>query len=253
MSRALILTYHAVEHGPAPICIEPHLLEQHLDVIAESGATVLTIGALADAIRHDRLPVRAVAITFDDAYASVQRNAAPLLAERGLVATVFCVAKRLGGRSAWPSQAHWAPDLPLAGANELAELAAAGWEIGSHGLDHDPLIADDGLERELSESRALLEAAAGATVRSLAYPYGVVPRGAATALLAAGYEVGCTTRMSVVRPGVDPLSLPRVDIHYLRRPDRLRAALAGRPDVYLRARALGARIRRLARRDYASG
>jgi peptidoglycan/xylan/chitin deacetylase (PgdA/CDA1 family) len=251
MSRALVLTYHAIEPGPPPLCVEPGLLERHLDAILESGARARTVGALADSVRTGRLPGRAVAITFDDAFAS-SSAAAPLLAERGLVATVFCVARRLGGRSDWPSRAPWAPDLPLAGAAELARLGAAGWEIGSHGLDHDVLTNGAALRHELVESRRLLEGAAGVAVRSFAFPYGVVPEGAADALRESAYAAACTTRASVVRPGSDPFALPRVDAHYLRRPELLRAALAGRLDLYLRARDGGARLRRLARRDYAT-
>jgi peptidoglycan/xylan/chitin deacetylase (PgdA/CDA1 family) len=250
MSRALILTYHAVEQGPPPLCIEPGLLERHLDAILESGAAVLTVGELGDALCGDRLPERAVAISFDDGFASVPSSAAPLLAERGLVATIFCVAQRLGGRSDWPSRAAWAPTLPLASGIELAQLAAAGWEIGSHGLDHDALAEAGELRRELAASRRLLEGTAGGTVRSFAFPYGIVPKEASGALVEAGFTAACTTRVAVVRRGADPFALPRVDAHYLRRPELFRAALAGRLGLYLRARDGGARIRRLARRDY---
>jgi hypothetical protein len=87
-------------------------------------------------------------------------------------------------------------------------------------------------------------------VRSFAYPYGIIPQNAPGALREAGYSAACTTRAAPVRPEADPFTLPRVDAHYLRRPGMLRAALAGRLDLYLRARDGGARIRRLARKDY---
>src|SRR5204862_10841 len=74
-----------------------------------------------------------VAITFDDGFASVARTAWPLLAERGLTATVFCVAGYLGGANDWPTQATGAPRLPLADAASLTALAAEGVELGAHG------------------------------------------------------------------------------------------------------------------------
>ena len=246
MSRALLLTYHAVEPGPPPLCIAPELFARHLDAIVESGASLLTVGALAAALRGRRLPERAVAITFDDGYASVGETAAGLLAERGVVATVFCVARRLGGQSDWPSRPQSAPLLPLADAAQLKQLAEMGWEIGSHGLDHDVLV--DG--SELAESRRLLEAATGVEVRSFAFPYGVVPPRASAEVARAGYEAACTTQLAQATSASDPLALPRVDAHYLRRPALLRAALAGRLDLYFRARAAGGRVRRIARKDY---
>jgi peptidoglycan/xylan/chitin deacetylase (PgdA/CDA1 family) len=245
-SRALLVTYHAVEAGPPPLCIDPELFARHLDAIVESRATVLTVGALAAALRDRRLPERAVAITFDDGCASVAETAGGLLAERGLVATVFCVARHLGGRSDWPSQPDSAPLLRLADAVQLKQLAESGWEIGSHGLDHNVLV--DG--SEFAESRRALEAATGVPVRSFAFPYGLVASGASTELVRAGYEAACTTRIAPATVASDPMALPRVDAHYLRRPALLRAAFAGRLDLYLRVRAGGARARRLVRKDY---
>jgi peptidoglycan/xylan/chitin deacetylase (PgdA/CDA1 family) len=236
---SLILTYHAIEAGPAPLCIEPELFARHLDEIVSSGAEVVTVSELREL-------ERAVALTFDDGYASVAAVVAPLLAARGLVATAFCVAGRLGGRSDWRSRAARARVLPLASASELRRLADAGWEIGSHGFDHEP-----GIDRVV-ESRRLLEEAVGRPVRSFAYPYGVVLEGAPAGLAEGGYEAACTTRPSRVRPGADPYLLPRVDAHYLRRPSLLRAVLAGRLDGYLAARGIAARARRLLVRDYAA-
>ena len=189
------------------------------------------------------MPELAVAITFDDGYASV----ADAAAGKGIAGTVFCVAGRLGAWNDWPSQPASTPRLRLADPRRLRELASAGWEIGSHGLDHNVLV--DG--SEFAASRRRLEDEVGVSVRSFAFPYGIVPPGATAELARAGYEAGCTTRLAVADDGCDPFALPRVDAHYLRRPAVLEAVLAGRLDLYLRARARGARIRRLVWKDYA--
>jgi peptidoglycan/xylan/chitin deacetylase (PgdA/CDA1 family) len=84
---ALILTYHAVERGPAPLCVDPGLFREHLDVLAGAGAAVLTVSQVAEAVRGGALPERAVAITFDDGFAGVAEHAAEALAERGMRAT----------------------------------------------------------------------------------------------------------------------------------------------------------------------
>ncbi len=249
---AVILTYHAVERGAGPLFVEPGLLAAHLDCIVESGAAVLTISAIAEALRSGTLPERAVAITFDDGCRSVASVAAPLLAERGLPATVFCVAGHVGGESDWPSALPDAPRLALAGAGELAELAAHGWEIGSHGMDHAPLVADAEafLQRELVDSRLVLEQTIGAPVRSFAYPYGVAPMARARRAVEETYAAACTTAPGRVEPDTDVFALPRIDAHYVRRPQLLRRALEGSLGPYLQARRLGARARRAVRKDY---
>ena len=53
-------------------------------MIADSGATCLTVRELGMALRDGALPERAVAITFDDSCESVVTNAAPVLAGHGL-------------------------------------------------------------------------------------------------------------------------------------------------------------------------
>jgi peptidoglycan/xylan/chitin deacetylase (PgdA/CDA1 family) len=250
---AMILTYHAVEPGPPPLCVDPQLFARHLDCISASGARVVTVRELADDVRAARALGGAVAITFDDGLASVARNAAPLLHERGLVATVFCVAGRLGAATDWPSRAPGTPVFEVAAADEVAALAAAGWEIGSHGLDHDPLLDGERLRAELVESKRILEQAASTEVASFAFPYGAEAPGIAAALEGAGYEAACSARLALVGPAADAYALPRVDAHYVRRPALLREALAGRAGFYLGARGVGSRLRRLVRHDYAQG
>ncbi len=252
-NRLLVLGWHNVDSTwcfPAPAGAGLRGLARQLRVLRSVANVVPLAAALADLTAGRSLPPRAVAITFDDGFANVADEAAPLLLERGLTATVFCVASRIGGRSDWGSQPRWAPRLPLLGAAELRELAGAGWEIGSHGLTHTalPLLSESDVARELSESKRVLEQTVQHDVRSFAYPYGVVPPDASAALRDAEYEAACTIRVAAVREGMDPFALPRVDAHYLRRPRLLRSALAGR-SVYVTARGLGARARRLVRSD----
>ncbi len=252
MNGVLVLTYHAVEEGPPPLCLDPRTFRAHVEAVAESGVPVLTVSELAAALRAGALPERAVALTFDDGFASVARVAAPLLLERGLKATVFCVAGRLGGMNDWPTQPARAPRRALAGAAELADLARGGFEIGSHGMEHTPLApaAGETLRREIAGSRRALEEAVGAPVASFAYPYGLLPGDEGRRLVAGEYTAACAGGLRPATASADPFALPRVDAHYLRRPERLRAALEGSATAYLAARRIGARARRAVRADH---
>ncbi|HYY33521.1 MAG TPA: polysaccharide deacetylase family protein, partial [Gaiellaceae bacterium] len=242
---ALVLTYHAIERGPAPLCVDPRLFREHLDCLAEAGARMFTVSQLAAALRAGDLPERAVALTFDDGFASVADEAAPLLAERGLTATVFCVAGYVGRMNDWPSQPAGRPQRPLASVEQLAGLAEAGFEIGSHGLEHAPLdgAAEQVLRREIVESRAVLESMLGVRVSSFAYPYGALPEVPGRLLVAEEYTSACTTTIGRTQPGCHLQALPRVDVHYLRRPELLRRAVAGALDSYLSVRRVAARGR----------
>lgn len=245
--RALVLVYHGVEAGPPPLFLEPALFRRHVECLAEAGAAGLTLGELARRLATgDPLPERAVSITFDDAFSSVVERAAPVLLEYGLPATVFAVAGHLGGTNDWPSQPPGVPRRPLARASDLAELARAGFEIGSHGMEHAPLTSADATvaRRELVDSRRRLEDAVGVRVTSFAYPYGSAPPPAALALTESSYSCACAVAFDLAGDGADLYALPRVDVHYVRRPALLRRALLGSLGPYLRVRRVGAAARR---------
>jgi peptidoglycan/xylan/chitin deacetylase (PgdA/CDA1 family) len=249
---ALILTYHAIEDGAPPLCVDPGRFADHLDALTDAGAVVMTIGEVVESLRRGDLPKRAVALTFDDGFASVAEHAAPLLAERGLAATVFAVAGAVAGTNDWPSQPSGAPRRPLLGGPELLDLASTGIEIGSHGVQHTPLslAGPDALRREIADSRDILEQLLQRPVRSFAYPYNELASAEGRQLVRATYAGACGGGMSIVGPGADPWRLPRVDAHYLRRPELLRRALMGSLDAYLRVRRVGARARRLVKKDF---
>jgi len=83
---SLILLYHRVaepERDPWSLCVSPRRFAEHLEVL---GDRVRPLAQLAGARRANR---RCVALTFDDGYADVLEAAHPLLARRGVPATVF--------------------------------------------------------------------------------------------------------------------------------------------------------------------
>jgi peptidoglycan/xylan/chitin deacetylase (PgdA/CDA1 family) len=251
-SPALVLAYHTIEAGPAPLCIEPSTFEEHLDVIDESPAKPVSLVELADRIRQG-LTDPCVALTFDDGFASVVEVAAPMLAARGIPGTIFCVAGHLGGRNDFVTDPPGTPKRRLATAEQLAGLDRNGLEVGSHGVEHVPLGSVEGdaaaLRREIVESRELLEQRIGRPVAWFASPYADPPGPRGRSLIEQTYEGACGGGTRPVPAGADPHELPRIDAHYVRNPAVLRWVLRGRGG-YLPLRRLGGRLRRTVRSDY---
>ena len=250
--RALIITYHGVEAGTGPLWINPGLFRAQLDCLRDCGARAVTLTELADGLVNGGLPRRSVAITFDDGFRSVVETAVPLLAERGMRATIFCVAGSLGRDNRWPAEPQSVPRRPLASAAALTELAALGFEIGAHGMQHVPLPAASAeqLRQEIVDSKQSLEQQLGTSVTSFAYPYGAKPGASGRALVEATYSWACTTRAGYASAATKPWELPRVDIHYLRRPALLGRAAAGTLEGYLELRRRAAWVRRRVVNDY---
>jgi peptidoglycan/xylan/chitin deacetylase (PgdA/CDA1 family) len=183
---------------------------------------------------------RTLVITFDDANESVLRLGAPLLERLGAPATIFVATDYpdSGRPMSWAGIDRWLggphePELECLGWEPLRELAAGGWEIGSHTASH-PLLTeldDAALARELAESKRICEERIGAPCYSLAYPYGLADGRVARAARGAGYAFAATVPTAPVV--ALPLLWPRVGVY--------RGENARR--VMLRAwrRALGAR------------
>jgi peptidoglycan/xylan/chitin deacetylase (PgdA/CDA1 family) len=216
MADILALSYHAVsERWPSPLAVRPDALERQLGALVRAGYRGATFTEAVTAPPGDRV----VAVTFDDAFRSVLTAARPVLDALGLPATVFAPTAWVGGAAiAWPGLEHWrgtpeAHELRPMTWDELAELAAGGWEIGSHTCTHPYLtkLEPGRALRELRDSRAACEDQLGRACTSLAYPYGdhddVVVALAATA----GYRAAATVPVRLCRP--EPLRWPRIGIY----------------------------------------
>lgn len=120
----------------------------------------------ADAIAQlaDRLDV-SVQVTFDDGNASDFETALPALDERGIRATFFVCAGRLG-LSRYLSK------------KQVQELRDAGHYIGSHGWAHRDLrrLSEPELDREIVGSRDVLSETVQRPVDLFAVPFGSYDR-----------------------------------------------------------------------------
>jgi peptidoglycan/xylan/chitin deacetylase (PgdA/CDA1 family) len=217
MSDQLALCYHAVSPTwPERASVTPDSLERHVRWLLRRGYRAATF---AETVAGGGGGGRVVALTFDDGYRSVHREALPLLRALGVVGTAF-VCPDLVGRPLPLASPEWnggphEGELEAMDWVELAELAEAGWEIGSHTSTHPMLtqLGDAELARQLRDSRAAIEDRLGRPCRTLAYPYGDADARVAAAARDAGYAAACTLYPGYVR---DPSrwQMPRVAISH---------------------------------------
>lgn len=158
-----ILNFHGVGDPPANLpsgeldCwIEKSLFEEILSFVAQCAQ---------------------VRITFDDSNVSDYHIALPALVSRRLTAKFFAVAGRIGQPG-------------YVSAEQLQDLAAAGMDIGTHGMQHRRWrgLSEDSLNEELVEARNRLEQIIGAPVKEAACPFGSYDRRVLGALRRLGYE-----------------------------------------------------------------
>ncbi len=215
--RVPILCYHRIETPPAGAAadtnfVDPALFAAHLALLETLGFSGVTVG---DILRWQRgestLPPRPVAITFDDAYASVADEALPRLAAIGWPATIFAVTAFLGQTNRWDPHA---PPATLLDAAALRAAQAQGHEVGAHTRHHRRLrgLAQPAAQEELLGAKAEIEQALGAPCESIAYPYGSHDRATLAAVRRAGYRGACTLKRWANGRATNPLRLGRMSV-----------------------------------------
>ncbi|MFQ5525933.1 MAG: polysaccharide deacetylase family protein [Thermoanaerobaculia bacterium] len=215
--RTPILMYHHVE--PRPFEPRPRFsgsyvsraeFSDHLDWLADKS---MSGRSLADALgRADRGEAGSneVVLTFDDGCKCFLEHVVPELERRGMSATVFVVSSQVGGENAWDLDRGERIE-ELLSAEDLRDLAARGFEIGSHSRTHADLsqLDADALIGEVAGSKRDLEALLERQVRTFCFPYGHFDTAATRAIRDAGYLGAVSVYgISGVSPS-DRMALPR--------------------------------------------
>ena len=225
-----VLTYHSIAvqtTGPfARLTVDPALFDEHLAAVREHGLDVIPLRDVLAALEAGR---SAVTITIDDGFADTAENACPALTRHGLPATLFVPTAYVGGTSAWlPGDDAW---RPMCSWDAIADIARAGFEVGSHGHRH--LAADINSPRMVQHdawlSRIELEDHLGRAVTSFAYPFGYHARPAHAAVRAAGFARACAVGDLAAHPGANRWALPRLQVLSDTTPDALLKLVGRRP------------------------
>lgn len=190
--------------------ISRETFRQHLQYLEMTGYNVIPLRDLYEYVagKRESIPENAVVITIDDGWTSAYTEAFPELKKRNFPFTLFIYPKIIGKT---PIALNW---------NQVREMAEAGADIQSHSLSHPFLTRrrhpsfDDAeyskwLQRELGESRRLIEKETGRKVDFLAYPYGDYDTRVARMAEKAGYLAALTCDYGPVRRGSDPLRMKR--------------------------------------------
>lgn len=202
-----VAMYHSVDDradDPYNVTVSPERLRRQLRWLRSRGLRGVSVSELLDA-RSCGTAHGLVGLTFDDGYGDFVDNALPLLLLYECTATVFVLPGLLGGVNIWDARG---PRKPLLTAAGIRVAAAAGMEIGSHGLSHVDLTCLDADRRraEIHRSKELVEELTGRPAAGFCYPYGRVDPSTVDAVRAAGYRYACA-----VSPGplTGPHALPR--------------------------------------------
>jgi peptidoglycan/xylan/chitin deacetylase (PgdA/CDA1 family) len=227
-----ILLYHSLSREPerwiARYAVSPATFAHHVDLIANSGRTAMTVSDLCAALRGLRpLPPRPIAVTFDDGFADFA-DAATVLATHHIPSTLYVTTGALSGRGHRPPDMA-IPPAPMLDWSQLAELSELNVEIGAHSHTHRQLdtMRSTAVADEIRRSKDMLEDALGRDVPSFAYPHGFHCGRIRRVVKAMGHTSACAVMNALSSESDHIFSLARLMVGATTTPQQLTAWLAG--------------------------
>jgi peptidoglycan/xylan/chitin deacetylase (PgdA/CDA1 family) len=203
-----ILMYHYIRTCPNPadkvgcgLSVSPAVFRQQMQYLADNGYRTVTIAQLRAYFRGTGgLPVKSVALTFDDGYQDFYTAAFPILREFDFTATSYVISGFVDDANQH-SLRSW----------QIVELSTYGIEIGAHTFNHPDLtkLTAAQVAAQLGPPRAALEKIVGAPVLDFAYPAGRYDRAVEAQVAAAGYQSAVTTVPGVAHGWADRFTWTR--------------------------------------------
>jgi poly-beta-1,6-N-acetyl-D-glucosamine N-deacetylase len=184
--------------------------------LIEHGHTFISAADLKAFLYHQSsLPPGAVWLSFDDGCRELLENVLPVVERYNIPVTLFIPSGIVAGDGRFPWVKNGARGRHAITVEELQMLAEyPEVTLGSHTVSHADLrcCAPEQLERELRDSKRMLEAWTGRTVDCLAYPYCVFDERATSAVQAARYALVVTAENAFVTADSVPYLVPRFSI-----------------------------------------
>lgn len=175
-----IILYHRIDYSPidSRYYVTPEKFDEQMKLLHDWGYTSITSTMLARAIMQGaELPPRPFLFTIDDGNLDNYTTAFPIMQKYGFTGALYIVGNYIGAEDYMTVE-------------QILEMYNAGWEVGSHSMNHLDLtkLDPDSLRFEIIGSRNFLEDKLGIPILSFAYPFGASNDSALDYVKFAGYS-----------------------------------------------------------------
>ncbi|HBK86802.1 MAG TPA: polysaccharide deacetylase [Firmicutes bacterium] len=182
--------------------VSPEVFASQMEYLHTNGYHTITMSELyAHWQEGTPLPPRPIILTFDDGYKSDYELVFPTLRTYGFRAVHFLYVKKVDHANGLTPE-------------EIAELLAAGHEIGNHTYNHIELhtASQQGLVKETEQAKTALEEMLDIQIVSFCYPVGRYNSDAIRAVKESGHKLAVTTEYGYASPEQGLLNLKRIRI-----------------------------------------
>lgn len=195
LQEVSVLTYHSVTRDSSEISTDPEVFEEHLLFLRRIGYSFATVDEVVRWVKREgTLPMKTVAITFDDGYADNFTNAYPILLKHQVPATIFLVAE--------PKEGYFPNGTTMLSSEQMNTMRSSGLvDIQSHSRTHEMLdeVSPDVLAREIAREG----------YRYLAYPGGHLDLSVMRAVEQEGYDAAFSIKPGLLHQGDHLFTLRR--------------------------------------------
>lgn len=201
----VLLYHHIAKKTPQnSYYVSPEIFDSQMKWLQDNSYQVISLDEFFQGITGKKsLPKKPVVISFDDGYMDNYKNAFPILKKYGYTATFFVKTSTIG-----KGDMNW---------KILKELQGAGMTIASHSVDHNDLkkLKPEEVDKELTESKNILEENLGGEIKYFSYPLGTYSNQIVEEVKKAKYAAAFTVIHKVnqnIKNENDLYKLPRIHI-----------------------------------------
>jgi len=213
VKNTIILAYHDIDSKDSPTekkdlptidtVVRLEEFESQMNYLADEGFTVLSVEQYLNKrkLNEPSENSKDIVLTFDDGHISNYCYALPILRKYSFHATFFVIADFIGKPY-------------YMGMNEIKKLLDNKMEIGSHSRSHTYLteLEQDEMEREVVESKRILENCCGKRIDGFAYPGGHQNRKVVESVKTAGYKAAVSCIVGRNNTRTNPFLLRRIEV-----------------------------------------
>jgi peptidoglycan/xylan/chitin deacetylase (PgdA/CDA1 family) len=223
-----ILTYHGIESKPSnSYSVEIYKFEEQMIYLKENYNIVSLKRYEMMIEKQIIIPNKTIAITFDDGFNNFYSKAYPILYKYKIPATCFIITNKIDYD---PRFMSW---------NEIKNICEEGIvTFGSHTLSHNSLAKTNNfeLQREVVESKNILENKLGNCINYISYPYGTrrdIDSRCLKIIEKTGYKMAFTSINGVNSHRTNPFSQRRTKIEWGDNFNNFKNILRGGLDIWM--------------------
>lgn len=203
-----ILAYHSVADDDWKYSINLKTIKKQINYLKKN-YQFISLKTLEKFINGQaEINTPSIILTFDDGYKDVL-SLKDFFSKNNIKPAIFVLAdsqhvnnKEIGHQSTFLSK------------TEIKSLIKQGWEIGCHSSTHADLASlnTKQLMQEIVIAKQSLEKSLGVKINYFAYPKGKYSKNVLRVVKNAKYRLGLTMDDGFIKPGNNPLTIPRIGI-----------------------------------------